>query len=194
VSVRHVTFNGWFNDTVNAMTAVPIASGPEGHHPGQQAGPTPAELAERILALPGVTHVLADEGSGAPPISWGDRFFFVGPDRRRPFATIVEHDVPGFDEDSRLDRPGIFRLSIEMGREAFRRQFGYPPAEFRDHRAGTDFTRLDEIVPHPAYGTHGWACVLNPGPHRIQDIDRLLAYAHRRAVGAAPVPGGKIRP
>jgi hypothetical protein len=83
----------------------------------QDAGPTPAELAERMLALSDVTHVQADEGSGAPQISWGDRFFFVGADRRRPFATIVEHDTPGFDEDSRLDRSGVFRLSIEFGRE-----------------------------------------------------------------------------
>jgi hypothetical protein len=144
--------------------------------------PTPAELAERILVLPDVTHLLADEESGAPQISWGDRFFFLGSDIRRPFATIVEHDVPGFDEDSRLDRAGIFRLNIEIGREEFQRQFGYPPAELPDHRPGIDFTRSDEILPHPVYGTRGWACILNPGPARLPDVDRLLAHAHRQAV------------
>jgi erythromycin esterase-like protein len=162
-----------------------IASCPEGHregHPDQNAGPTPADLAERILALPDVTHMLADEGSGAPQVSWGDRFFFVGSDRLRPFATIVEHDVPGFDEDSRLDRAGIFRLNIGIGREEFQRQFGYPPAELPDHRPGIDFARSDEILPHPAYGRQGWACILNPTPRRLQDIDRLLAHAHRRAL------------
>jgi erythromycin esterase-like protein len=154
-----------------------LASATAGDHPGQQVGPTPAELAERILALPEVTHLLADEGSGAPPISWGDRFFFLGSDRYRPFATIVEHDVPGFDEDSRVDRAGIFRLNIEIGREEFQRRFGYRPAELPDHRAGIDFTRLDEILPHPAYGTRGWACILNPSPRRLPDIDRLLEVA-----------------
>jgi erythromycin esterase-like protein len=159
-----------------------IASCPEGTHPEQTATPSPADLAERILTLPDVTHLQADEESGAPQISWGDRFFFIGTERRRPFATIVEHDVPGFDDDSRLDRAGIFRLNIDIGREEFQHQFGYPPAESTDHRPGIDFTRLDEILPHPAYGTHGWACILNPSPQRLQDIDRLLAHGHRRAL------------
>src|SRR5690242_17534070 len=123
-------------------------------------GPTPAELTERILALPDVTYLLADEKSGAPRISWGDRFFFIGSDRYRPFATIVEHDTPGFDEDSHLDRAGVFRLNVEIGRDEFRRRFGYPPAELPAHRAGIDVTQLDEILPHPAYGTRGWACIL----------------------------------
>lgn len=162
-----------FNDTVKTMASVPAPF----------AGcSTPADLAARILALPQVTHVLADEASGAPQASWGDRFFFVGSDRRRPFATIVEHDVRGFDEDSRLGRAGVFRLNIDIGREEFQRRFGYPPAEFPDHRPGIDFTRLDEILPHPAYGTHGWACILNPRPRRLPDVDRLLAHAHRRAL------------
>lgn len=143
---------------------------------------TPAELTDRILTLPHVTHLLADEESGAPRLSWGDRFFFIGTERRRPFATIVEHDVPGFEEDSRLDRAGIFRLNVDLGREEFLRQFGYLPAEFPDHRPGIDFTRLDEILPHPTYGTHGWACILNPGPQRLPEIERLLAHAHRRAL------------
>ncbi|NBE79887.1 DUF6194 family protein [Micromonospora rubida] len=142
-----------------------------------------AELVERIVALPHVTQVQADERSGAPEASWGDRFFFVGSDRRRPFATIVEHDVPGFDEDSRLDRPGIFRLNVHVGREEFQRRFGYPPAELPDHRSGVDFTRCDEVLPHPAYGTYGWACVLNPGVRRLPEVDRLLAHAHGRASG-----------
>ncbi|MDO3704444.1 DUF6194 family protein [Micromonospora sp. C28SCA-DRY-2] len=140
-----------------------------------------AALAERILALPDVAQVVADEESGVPETHWGDRFFFVGPDRRRPFATLVYHDTPGFDEDSRLDRPGVFRLNIELGRLEFQRLFGYPPAELPDRRSALDFTRLDVIQPHPAYGLHGWACVLNPGVERLPEVDRLLDLAHRRA-------------
>jgi erythromycin esterase-like protein len=152
-----------------------VASWPE-------AGPTPAELAERILALPEVTCVIADEASGAPRISWGDRFFSIGSDGRRPFATIVEGDVPGFDEESRLDRPGIFRLNIDIGREEFQRRFGCSPRELPDHRQGIDFARPDEVLPHPSYGTYGWACILNPTPQRLPEVDLLLAYAHRRAL------------
>jgi Family of unknown function (DUF6194) len=185
-----VTFNRKFNDTVKAMTpfasehrdAVPHIASVPGHRPEQEAAPTPADLAERILALPDVTHVRADEASGAPDMSWGDRFFFIGSERRRPFATIVEHDTPGFDEDSDLARSGIFRLNVEIGREEFQRQFGYPPAELSGHRPGIDFTQLNEILPHPAYGVQGWVCILNPGPRRLPDVDRLLAHSHRRAL------------
>jgi hypothetical protein len=142
---------------------------------------TPAALAERIAALPDVAVVVADESSGAPEGSWGDRFCFVGPDRRRPFATIVEHDTPGYDEDSRLDRPGVYRLNIDIGRQHFEQEFGYPPSALADHRATIDFSQIDTLLPHPVYGGQGWASVLTPGTGRLADIDRLLAHAHRRA-------------
>ncbi|MFC8846838.1 MULTISPECIES: DUF6194 family protein [unclassified Micromonospora] len=161
--------------------------------------PTEDELAQRILGLPGVTQVRADAASGAPRASWGERFFFVGPDRRRPFATIVAHDTPGFDEDSRLDRPDVYRLNVELGRAEFQRRFGYPPARFPDHRAGIDFTRHDEVLPHPAYGLHGWACVLRPGVDLLPEVDRLLAHAyawaadrHRRAGDRHGPDGGSL--
>lgn len=144
--------------------------------------PTVADLAGRILALPEVSQVVADEASGAPEVSWGDRFFFAGAEKRWPFATIVEHDTPGFDEDSHLYRPGTFRLNIDLGRDEFRRLFGYPPAELAAHRDGIDFTRPDEILPHPAYGRQAWACVLNPGPATLAEVDRLLVHAHRRSL------------
>jgi erythromycin esterase-like protein len=137
----------------------------------------PAELAERILTLPGVAVVLADAASGAPEISWGDRFFFAGADRRQPFATIVERDVPGFDEESGLDRPSVYRLNIQLGRAGFERAFGYPPAEFQDHRAELDFTVSDTVLPHPVYATHGWACILNPTGQQWPEVHRLMAYA-----------------
>lgn len=144
-------------------------------------GPGPARLAERILALPGVELLLATEESGAPRTSWGDRFFYVGASRRLPFATIVGQDTPGWDEASRLDRPGVFRVNVHVGREAFLRLLGYPPAELEDRRAGVDFGRLDAFLPHPAYGRQGWLCVLNPGPRTSSDLDGLIVEAHRRA-------------
>jgi erythromycin esterase-like protein len=146
------------------------------------SGFDPATLAGRILALPGVDQLVASEENGAPEGSWGDRFFYVGPDRRRPFATIVEHDVPGFDEDSELNRPGVFRLNVELGRTEFARRFGFEPAQFEDHRAEFDFARTDRLVPHPGYALHGWAGIVVPGPHLLDELDTLLAHAHARAV------------
>ncbi|MEU8424594.1 DUF6194 family protein [Micromonospora sp. NPDC048835] len=145
-------------------------------------GVDPAVLAERIVALPGVEQVVASEEDGSPEAAWGDRFFFVGPDRRQPFATIVEHDVPGFDEAAELDRPGVFRLNVDLGRTEFERLFGFPPKAFEDHRHEFDFARLDTLAPHPGYALHGFASIVMPGPHLLPEVDRLLTIAHDRAV------------
>ncbi|MFF5217942.1 DUF6194 family protein [Micromonospora sp. NPDC000442] len=141
-----------------------------------------AVLADRILALPGVEQVVASEENGSPEGAWGDRFFHVGPDRRQPFATIVEHDVPGFDDASELDRPGVFRLNLDLGRTEFESLFGFPPKAFEDHRHEFDFARLDTLVPHPGYARYGFGSIVMPGPHMLPEIDRLLTIAHARAV------------
>jgi erythromycin esterase-like protein len=141
-----------------------------------------ADIAARIQQLPGVVQLQAGPGTEAPEVSWDERFFFVGPDRRRPFATIVGHDIPGFDDQSRLDRVGVFRLNIELGRARFQQVFGYPPNEFVDHRDEIDFAAVDEIVPHPIYATYGWASVVNPGARSEARVGELLAGAHQRAV------------
>jgi hypothetical protein len=146
------------------------------------SGIDPAVLADRILALPGVEQLVASEENGAPEGAWGDRFFYVGPDRRQPFATIVDHDVPGFDQASQLDRPGVFRLNLDLGRAEFERQFGFPPKDFEEHRDEFDFARLDTVVPHPGYALHGFASIIMPGPQLLTEVDRLLAIAHGRAV------------
>ncbi|MGC5290407.1 DUF6194 family protein [Micromonospora sp. DT231] len=140
-----------------------------------------ATLADRIVALPGVAQVVASEENGSPEAAWGDRFFFVGPDRRQPFATIVEHDVPGFDEAAQLDRPGVFRLNLDLGRDEFERRFGFPPKAFEEHRDDFDFARLDTLMPHPGYALYGFGSIVMPGPQLLPEIDRLLAVAYGRA-------------
>lgn len=172
---------------------VHVTVGPAERPGVEAAAPTAADLAERILTLPEVACVQIAEGADMPKFTWGDRFFFVGPDRMRPFATIVGHDVPDFDEDSRVDRPGAFRLNVHIGREEFQRRFGYPPAAFADHRAEIDFARSDEILPHPVYAKQGWACILNPDA-RLPEVDRLLAHAHRRALDRRGVRTDSPRP
>jgi erythromycin esterase-like protein len=144
-------------------------------------GIDPAMLADRILALPGTEQLVASEETGSPEGAWGDRFFYVGPDRRQPFATIVEHDVPGFDEASQLDRPGVFRLNLDLGRAEFERLFGFPPKDFEEHQNEFDFARLDTFMPHPGYALYGFGSIVMPGPQMLPEIDRLLAITHARA-------------
>ena len=136
--------------------------------PDEPDDPTVPDLAAFLLALPGVTHLRADEAAGAPAVAHGDWYFYAGPDDRMPFATIVVGDYPGFDETSRLDRPGVFRLNLHVG---------------RDEMPGpADPAELDRFLPHPVYAPQGWVAVLNPGAARWGEIDRLARLALERRV------------
>jgi len=148
---------------------------------------TEDDVFEMIARLPGVTTVVASEVNGAPEVAWGDSFFFYDPEgdtpvaRRLPFATIVTKDYPGFDAESDLDRDGVFRLNLAVGREMFQDLFGYPSPEHADHHAEWDYRALDKVLPHPAYATQAWISILNPGPATAPQVRRLVQAAHECA-------------
>ncbi|MET0715447.1 MAG: DUF6194 family protein [Mycetocola sp.] len=141
---------------------------------------------EAILAfgrtLPGVVVDTVGAGSAAPEIAWGDSFFYYDPDddernRMHPFSTIVTKDYTGFDEASDLDRPGIFRLNIAVGRAAFLDLFGHEPEEHATHTGEFDYTQLDVLLPHPIYAAQGWVAILNPGERTLKAAKTLIADA-----------------
>jgi hypothetical protein len=146
-----------------------------------------AEVLRLLAALPGVVVVTPGPDSGAPEVAWGDSFAFYDPDgvgdaaRRFPFATVVTKDYPGFDTESRLDRPGVFRLNLPAGRAVFTQLFGFPPADLDAHRGEFAFDALDRLVPHPVYGPQGWLSVVVPGPSTERQVRELVAHAHERA-------------
>lgn len=140
-----------------------------------------------VTGLPGVATVTADEANGAPQVAWGDSFFYYDPDGNRPveqlpFATLVVNDYPGFDTASRLDRAGVYRLNIAVGRHRFEELLGYPPAAQADHAAAVDYAALDQVLPHPVYAKQGWVSILNPGAATGAQALELVAGAHARAV------------
>ncbi|HWS32676.1 MAG TPA: DUF6194 family protein [Actinoplanes sp.] len=148
-------------------------------HIGYRPG---AADAARIAGLPGVTETWIAAGSDMPQYTWEDRFFFAGEDRMRPFATIVLHDVPDFDERSRLSEPGRYRVNVEVGRAKFKSLFGYGPEEFSTHQQTIDFAATDTLMPHPAYAVQGWVGVVNPGPSTADVLDELLEHARSRSL------------
>jgi hypothetical protein len=131
----------------------------------------------------GVDVVVASQENRAPEIAWGDSFFSYDPNRnlpearRFPFATIVTKDYGDFDNQSNLDRPGVFRLNIGVSKETFARVVG---AE-SEH----DFTQLDRLMPHPVYGSNHFVCVLNPSDTTFESITPLLKEAYDIAVNRA---------
>ena len=144
---------------------------------------TEADLIELARGLPGVVAMTADEASGAPEAAWGDTFVFFDPDdrpedRRMPFATIVTSDYEGFDTASDLNRPGVFRLNLAVGRESFEELLGYPPGKVPD---GIDYTAFDQLIPHPIYASQSWVSIVNPGAATGDQAGALLALSHERA-------------
>jgi Family of unknown function (DUF6194) len=120
----------------------------------------------------------------------GGTFFFVGQERKLPFATLVTGDE--HDQASDLSRPGVFRLNVGVGKETFRSLFGGEA----EAGGGHDFTALDRIMPHPVYGKMYWVCVLNPGEATFKKVQELLAEAYQRAArkGSKTGPGGEAEP
>jgi hypothetical protein len=145
---------------------------------------------EEIIAfvdnLDGVLTQRAQEGDGSPEIAWGDTFFYYAPDAvvpgaTQPFATIVTKNYPG-DETSHLDRPGVFRVNVAAGKDAFTAHTGRGPREdlpVDAHPPRPD--TLDAVIAHPVYGFLGWLAVNSPGPETGREVQRLLELAYQLA-------------
>lgn len=130
----------------------------------------------------------ASEESGAPPVAWGDTFFTYDPGGQGgergfgPFATIVTKDYPGFDTASDLDRPGVFRVNMAVGRVVFTERMGRSPAEYSVEGGDVDHAEIDRLLPHPVYAAQGWVSVVSPGPRTAEATRELLRLALDRAV------------
>lgn len=136
------------------------------------------QVAAFILERVGGSLLVASEAGGAPEVAWGDMFFYATDDHAppaMPFATIVHHDYPGFDEASHLNRPGVYRLNFDVGRDGFE-------AIFPDWNPdGFDFTVADRVIPHPVYWRQGWLSIVSPTEERLRHVLPLLVLARERA-------------
>lgn len=142
-----------------------------------------------FFAAHSAVHIqIAGSGDGSPEVAWGDTFIFVrdesGTPRKMPFATIVTKDYAGFDTESKLDREGLFRLNLDVGRDMFKDLFGFGPKELAQHRAEYDFAALDRLFPHPAYGEQAWVSVVNPAGGSGEKTESLMRLALERALDA----------
>ncbi len=142
---------------------------------------TEQDVIDAATRLPGVVVVTADEASGAPEAAWGDSFVHLDPDRKFPFATIVTHDVPGWDTYSALDRDGAFRVNFGVGRAAFEELLGYPPAAHAECADGIDFTIGDRLLPHPTYAAQSWVSIVCPTRASLPRVLDLLGRSHAHA-------------
>jgi predicted DNA-binding protein (MmcQ/YjbR family) len=109
--------------------------------------------------------------------NFGYTFFFYKSDHKLPFATIASSDNE-YESISQLDRPGVFRLNLGIGKETFQSLFGAAKIDVSKY----DFTALDVIMPHPDYAKQHFICVLSPGEATFERITLLLAESYEIAV------------
>jgi hypothetical protein len=114
-------------------------------------------------------HIIDMLAGGHFQIADDNTFFFHDGDNKFPFATIVTKDND-FDSASQLNRPGVFRLNVGLGKETFRTLFGEAP-DAADHAA------LDTLMPHPVYAKMYWVSVINPSAKTFEAVKPLIAEA-----------------
>jgi hypothetical protein len=101
----------------------------------------------------------------------GYSFFFVGDDHRLPFLTMVSSDNE-FDNVSNLDREGVFRINIGIGRKTFEDLF------VERHSEPVDYSALNVFLPHPEYSKQHFICILNPAGENVEKTKNLIIEAH----------------
>lgn len=106
-------------------------------------------------------------------VNLGYVFFFYSDDHMLPFATIASNGNE-YEQISKLDRPGVYRLNIGVSRETFKAWFGMNKINVNDH----DFTALDIVMPHPDYSAQSFICVLSPSEATFEKIRPLLDEAY----------------
>ena len=100
--------------------------------------------------------------------AYRERSFFYNPYGSLPkgiyFATIKESDGPN-DKASNLDREGIYRLSLGVGKRQYQQLFDdipKRPAKGEIVELDFDFTTTGMLMPHPIYAWLGWVSINNP--------------------------------
>jgi hypothetical protein len=102
------------------------------------------------------------------------------------FATIVTTDE--HDQASNLERPGVFRLNIGVGKDTFLRLVG----ERLDDPA-VDYAVLDTVLPHPVYAAQRWVSILNPSDQTFEAVVKpLLEEAYQRLERQRRLQGGEV--
>jgi hypothetical protein len=125
-----------------------------------------------------ITHYITSTFDGVETMTnLGYLFFFYGADRMLPFVTIASSGNE-YEQISRLDRPGVFRLNIGVSKPTFQTLFGTEKVDVSAY----DFTALDTLMPHPDYAAQSWLCVLNPSDATFQRLRPMLAEAYELAV------------
>lgn len=144
-------------------------------------------LATKLESRDVAQYILSNYDGVCETVAWGETTFFYNPNhlfaRGTYFATIKEKDGAN-DKASNLNRPEVFRLNIGIPKPLFIQHFGHPPkrpAKGNVIEGTWDFTKVDQIIPHPVYGWMSWVAVLNPSIATFEKCKPLLEESYGKA-------------
>lgn len=131
--------------------------------------------------------LLADYDGISMVDAWGEISLFYNPNHRLPrgvyFATIKERDGDN-DTASNLDREDVFRLNIGTSKPLYIERFGQLPKRPLKGKVidgEWQFSKANELMPHPIYGWMGWVSVINPTEELFSAIRPIIDAAYEKA-------------
>ena len=79
----------------------------------------------------------------------------------------------------------MFRVAIGLHPKTYVRLFGQKPV--RPSKGdivitGHDFTKLNELMPHPIYAWMSWVQILSPSRDKFEEVFSLIEEAHQGAI------------
>lgn len=119
--------------------------------------------------------------------TWGEKAIFYNPDnllKRGIYVLTIKEKDGENDKSSNLNRKGVYRLNLGLKKDVFLKLFGEipkRPAAGKIVDMNYDFTRLDEILPHPVYAWMGWICILNPSKNTSESLNSLISESYNFA-------------
>lgn len=116
--------------------------------------------------------------------NWGERGVFYNPDgalKKGVYILTIKEKDGDNDRASNLDRQGVYRVNLGLRKETFLKMFSFVPK--RPPAGGIvemsfNFSRTDEIMPHPVYAWMSWICVLSPTERTLEALKPLIEEAY----------------
>lgn len=119
--------------------------------------------------------------------SWGEKGIYYNPDnilkRGIYILTIKEKDGDN-DKSSNLNRENIYRVNLGIRKNTFIEMFDLipkRPAKGKIVEMNYDFSKINQIIPHPIYAWMGWVCTLNPSEKTFKLLKPLIQESYEYA-------------
>ena len=98
-------------------------------------------------------------------------FYFYGDHHMVPFVSIAQSGNK-YEEVSKLDREGVFRINIGVSKATFDSLFSSNNVD------KIDYSAIDIFMPHPHYAKQFFICILNPSKKNVDQLKNFISEAY----------------